>query len=199
MYCFKTDRFKFDWERRLESFFEAFNLRGLVLLSMWLTELRRSLLFPQVSISSFAFRKSRLQHFSLAPPLKHVSNGSFCTCCDFLSVCWYLIFTRPSKKHSVVQINKAFFLHFSTAFYVFLHFFSSVFNFLASFLPSFAFFPLRTPSPKTIITSLVIQLADRLIRQKKLNPTAQHRQIILFAKPAFPPSGTMLSFTPEWP
>lgn len=31
-----------------------------------------------------------------------------------------------------------------------------------------------------------MQLADRLILQKELNPTAQHQQIILSAKPAFP-------------
>lgn len=32
----------------------------------------------------------------------------------------------------------------------------------------------------------MVQLADRLTRQKKLNPTAQHQQIILCAQPAFP-------------
>lgn len=40
-----------------------------------------------------------------------------------------------------------------------------------------------------------MQLADRLILQKELNPTAQHQQIILSAKPAFPFWNNALIYT----
>ncbi len=40
-----------------------------------------------------------------------------------------------------------------------------------------------------------MQLADRLILQKELNPTAQHREIILSAKPAFPFWNNALIYT----
>lgn len=40
-----------------------------------------------------------------------------------------------------------------------------------------------------------MQLADRLIRQKELNPTAQHQQIILSAKPAIPFWNSALIYT----
>lgn len=111
----------------------------------------------------------------------------------FLHMLWFSIhlliphFYLSFQRH-FSDTNKAFFKNiFSTCILCFLAFcLLLLWIFLPhAFLP-FAFFPFRTPSPKTIITSLVIQLADRLIRQKKLNPTAQHRQIILFAKPASP-------------
>lgn len=40
-----------------------------------------------------------------------------------------------------------------------------------------------------------MQLADRLILQKELNPTAQHQQIILSAKPASPFWNNALIYT----
>lgn len=85
-------------------------------------------------------------------------------------------------------------LHF--LFFLPLWFLFSVFPTL--YPPHFlTFFLLRSqsPSPKTIITSLVMQLADRLILQKELNPTAQHQQIILSAKPAFPFWNNALIYT----
>lgn len=40
-----------------------------------------------------------------------------------------------------------------------------------------------------------MQHVERLIRQKQLNPTAQHQQIILSAKPAFPFWNNALIYT----
>lgn len=40
-----------------------------------------------------------------------------------------------------------------------------------------------------------MQLADQLILQEELNPTAQHQQIILSAKPVFPFWNNALIYT----
>lgn len=101
-----------------------------------------------------------------------------------------LSFLPATLKHfqKYIQHNRLqLFLNTFSLIIYFHRFFLSIIPSLPISIASFlSFLPLRTPFPKTIITSLVIQLTDRLMRQKKLNPTAQHRQIILSAKPALP-------------
>ena len=158
-------------------------------------------LFPQVSHPSFARgKKSPSKHFFPSSPLKPASDDGFCRCSDFLSLLLLLIFVLPSKYSKWLNIwpgLKRRLLTHSPSIFCFSFSLSFPLHVLLISFISLLFFPLRTQSlsPKTIITSLVMQLADRLILQKELNPTAQHQQIILSAKPAFPFWNNALIYT----
>lgn len=105
-----------------------------------------------------------------------------------------LIFVLPSKYSKSLQIWHGLLTHFHPSFSISPPCLpSTLYILFISFLPPL--FPPQSPSPKTIITSLAMQLADRLILQKELNPTAQHQQIILSAKPAFPFWNNALIYT----
>lgn len=112
-----------------------------------------------------------------------------------------MIFYPSAVAHLCPSCQIQYIKDLARTFTLFLNTFSLCLLCLSSFIsPSFPsslyFFFLRAQSPpKTIITSLVMQLADRLILQKELNPTAQNQQIILSAKPGFPFWNNALIYT----
>lgn len=178
-----------------------------MLLSTWWTGLRRSRLLPQVSISSCAHRKSRLQHFSCSL-LKHVSNTTFCKCSDFLTACWYLISARPSKNISTYQTHSnscgsfdSFIKLLCILCFLALRF-SPFFPFKIYFLNSFLAFLLSTPQ-NSLSQNNNNKLSDSA-RWPAHTPeeTESHSSTPTDNPPrkaSLPPSGTMLSFTREWP